>query len=723
MLKSQQLKILTHIGEKSSEVGGISSSSAVTALPNADFADADDDAALDESVASAYDAELAKAGKESLTNQIQFVDFKPLSESVRWLGIGHSMQARFVWTPTLRALINNTGAVVTPDGSLSAPKDLMLPMIYLDEKLAATGCKSRRSYQCLVIQSCTIGEFDVSKSLSVDFNGMYSVTHKVVEGERMSNDLMTLTKIAQMGISADTVKNDEDSLPGLDFECTFRNPITNANVTITSESKIKVISKAPVPSTAQVIKPTNVRTAVVGTVITVEAVLDQPGLRIVKGHCKINEEETTVAFDLGRGLYTLEYIVREGDTDRPYGKLPFDCKFQDKAGNTASIGPMDLQSWFSVNANPPKFKRVAIVMPGALGRLDPKKAAGREYSLQGPVETAAKNINSNGEVSQDRVRNHVPASSRTRADSGMMLTTTAPSQERSFFLSLGSSFREIPKLDIAMPLTSSTKGARISITSVADSKVDTLSESSGAVITGWAPFASTVISNLAHVGDTVVVELVTERTGLKLSLEKCLLNGIDVHDSMVQTEVGLRVALNITTGQSDWFEGQLPIDCWVNDADGNTAHVTHFTDNNKLAGDAHTPTVADYFPNVLLAVGFAVVSVASGQIAHAFPHIGLPLITGYLLTGILAGPEALGLIPEQSIRSLRFIDELSLAVIAISAGAKLYLPKMSGRWRSIGWVMGGLIVFEYGIAVTIVALHPYIQFMDGMDENQILAAH
>ena len=75
---------------------------------------------------------------------------------------------------------------------------------------------------------------------------------------------------------------------------------------------IQVISKRPVSATAQVIKPTTVRTAIVSTMITVEAVLDQPGLQIVEGNCAINDEGIVAAYDLGRGLYTLEYEVKEG---------------------------------------------------------------------------------------------------------------------------------------------------------------------------------------------------------------------------------------------------------------------------------------------------------------------------------------------------------------------------------------------------------------------------
>ena len=89
----------------------------------------DKEDSMDKSVASAYDAESTKAGKEILTNQLQFVDFKPLTESEGWLGIGHSMQARFIWTPTLRSLINNSDAVISSDGIVTTSSKTMLPMI------------------------------------------------------------------------------------------------------------------------------------------------------------------------------------------------------------------------------------------------------------------------------------------------------------------------------------------------------------------------------------------------------------------------------------------------------------------------------------------------------------------------------------------------------------------------------------------------------------------
>ena len=384
----------------------------------------------------------------SLSSELQFIDFKSLSSiadssSGNYLGIGQSMQARFIWTPTLWDLTNSTGGAIgnTPhEGPL-------LPMIYLNP----TPCAFRRAsdpfYRCLVLKGCHIGQFDVRTSLSIGFDGIFSIVHTVVENEVTGFKVKRTPNTLQL---QPFNKMDQDVSAPLDFRCTFSEH-GKENVTLSSTSNVRVMSQRPIPSTAQVIKPTTIRTAIVSTMITVEAVLDQPGLRIVENKCKINDEDIVAAYDLGRGLYTLEYEVKEGDTDRPLGKLPFHCEFQDKAGNNATIGPIDLQSWFSVNANPPKFQHVRIVRP------------------QGTY--------------------------------------------------------------------------------------------------------------IAHAGDQVVVEMKPERKGLRIQMEKCLLNGIDITASKNISQDGLLfITLNITTGQSDWFAGQLGIDCWIKDQDGNAAHITQFTD-------------------------------------------------------------------------------------------------------------------------------------------------
>jgi Kef-type K+ transport system membrane component KefB len=75
-------------------------------------------------------------------------------------------------------------------------------------------------------------------------------------------------------------------------------------------------------------------------------------------------------------------------------------------------------------------------------------------------------------------------------------------------------------------------------------------------------------------------------------------------------------------------------------------------------------------------ITFFIVSVAAGRLGFIFPKIGLPLITGYLVIGSIAGPYVLGLIKTSDIDPLSYVTQFALAFIAFSAGAELYLPEI-----------------------------------------------
>jgi Kef-type K+ transport system membrane component KefB len=105
----------------------------------------------------------------------------------------------------------------------------------------------------------------------------------------------------------------------------------------------------------------------------------------------------------------------------------------------------------------------------------------------------------------------------------------------------------------------------------------------------------------------------------------------------------------------------------------------------------------NYLEIVLIIAGFTVIALASRQVGGLFTKANLPLITGFLFTGIIVGPYVLGLISEEAVRNLRFVDELALAFIAFFAGSELYIKELKGRLRSIRWVMLGLMVSTFMI--------------------------
>lgn len=116
------------------------------------------------------------------------------------------------------------------------------------------------------------------------------------------------------------------------------------------------------------------------------------------------------------------------------------------------------------------------------------------------------------------------------------------------------------------------------------------------------------------------------------------------------------------------------------------------------------------------------IALAASSIGEAFTRWRLPLITGFLVTGILAGPYALGLIPSSALARLQFIDQVALAFIAFAAGSELNLHEMRGSFRSIRWITTGLVVVTFSlVSTTVYLIAGAIPFMSGMPASARVA--
>lgn len=109
---------------------------------------------------------------------------------------------------------------------------------------------------------------------------------------------------------------------------------------------------------------------------------------------------------------------------------------------------------------------------------------------------------------------------------------------------------------------------------------------------------------------------------------------------------------------------------------------------------------------------FSLIALASRQIGAFFSLIHLPLVTGFLLTGIVAGPYVLEVVSAESLARVHFLDQIALGFIGFAAGAHLYLPEFKNRFRTIRWVTLGLVVFTYTLsALALFLLADVIPFM------------
>lgn len=117
---------------------------------------------------------------------------------------------------------------------------------------------------------------------------------------------------------------------------------------------------------------------------------------------------------------------------------------------------------------------------------------------------------------------------------------------------------------------------------------------------------------------------------------------------------------------------------------------------------------------VMFSASFFLVALAAKQIGKFFSSYGLPYITGYLLAGALAGPFILGMLPKEASEQLRYIDDVSLAVIAFIAGSELYLKELRSKMRTILTNAAGIVVAAFlMIGVALFFAQSFIPFTAG----------
>ncbi len=94
---------------------------------------------------------------------------------------------------------------------------------------------------------------------------------------------------------------------------------------------------------------------------------------------------------------------------------------------------------------------------------------------------------------------------------------------------------------------------------------------------------------------------------------------------------------------------------------------------------------------------FMIVALASRQIGSFFARLKMPLITGFLLTGIAVGPYLLKIVSPEQIDKLRFVDELALGYIAFAAGSELVVRQMKSRLTVIRYTTIALAACAFGL--------------------------
>lgn len=132
-----------------------------------------------------------------------------------------------------------------------------------------------------------------------------------------------------------------------------------------------------------------------------------------------------------------------------------------------------------------------------------------------------------------------------------------------------------------------------------------------------------------------------------------------------------------------------------------------------LAGLAYSarsflPSGAPGHGSAALAFGFLLLAcLQTGRIFHA---LELPHLTGFLLTGLLFGPEVLGLLGKAELADLALIKRVAVGLIALSAGCELNFKRLRPRLGTVlrvsGLALSLSLVLLWGFLFVAVAFLP-----------------
>eukprot|EP00873_Tetraselmis_striata_P024293 jgi/Tetstr1/444557/TSEL_000287.t2 len=100
----------------------------------------------------------------------------------------------------------------------------------------------------------------------------------------------------------------------------------------------------------------------------------------------------------------------------------------------------------------------------------------------------------------------------------------------------------------------------------------------------------------------------------------------------------------------------------------------------------------------------------------------LPRITGYLLTGLLVGPYALGIVSEEAVKALWPVDYLCLSVIAVAAGSELQSSELHRTRAQVIYICGSICLATYLLVyLTLLAAAPLLSGMADFSSLQLHA--
>jgi Kef-type K+ transport system membrane component KefB len=105
-----------------------------------------------------------------------------------------------------------------------------------------------------------------------------------------------------------------------------------------------------------------------------------------------------------------------------------------------------------------------------------------------------------------------------------------------------------------------------------------------------------------------------------------------------------------------------------------------------------------------------------------FKKLGMPKLTGYLATGILAGPYGLGLVSKATVEDLHIVNGVAIALIALTAGTEMHFKSLRPLFRSIAFIsLIAIVGTALLLAGAIYGMRDWLPFLGELTQYQLIA--
>ncbi len=122
-------------------------------------------------------------------------------------------------------------------------------------------------------------------------------------------------------------------------------------------------------------------------------------------------------------------------------------------------------------------------------------------------------------------------------------------------------------------------------------------------------------------------------------------------------------------------------------------------------------------------LGFGFLLLTAYFMGRFFKQMHLPKLTGYLATGILAGPSLLGLISEPMVQNLKLVNGVAISLIALTAGTEMDLRSMRPLLKTIFWITVTAVLGTTAVlAVVVFATQDMLPFMANLSSKEAMMA-